>query len=312
MFDFVRTHTKVMQFLLFLLVFPSFVLVGINGYNRFREKGDAVAKVDGHEILQGDWDAAHRQEVERIRAQAPNVDPKLRDSPQVKYATLERLVRDRVIAAAADKSKLTASDSALTRELGQVLAPLKDKNGVVDMARYRQFLGQRGMSPEGYEESVRSELTARQVLQGVMATSLVTPAQASTALNAYFEKREIQVARFEAQDYVGRVNVTDADVEAYYKGHPQEFQAPEQANIEYLVLDLDAVKKGITVSDADLKTYYEQNIAKYAQPEQRRASHILLSVAKNASPADKEKAKTRITELLAQARKNPDSFAALA
>jgi peptidyl-prolyl cis-trans isomerase D len=312
MFDFVRTHTKVMQFLLFLLVFPSFVLVGINGYNRFREKGDAVAKVDGHEILQGDWDAAHRQEVERIRAQAPNVDPKVLDSPQVKYATLERLVRDRVIAAAADKSKLTASDSALARELGQVLAPLKDANGAVDMAKYRQFLGQRGMSPEGYEESVRADLTARQVLQGVMATSLVTPAQASPALNAYFEKREIQVARFEAQDYVARVNVTDADVEAYYKGHPQEFQAPEQANIEYLVLDLDAVKKGITVSEADLKTYYEQNIAKYAQPEQRRASHILISVPKNASPAEREKAKARITELLAQVRKNPDSFAELA
>src|SRR5437763_17044547 len=100
MFEFVRTHNKIMQILLFLLVFPSFVLVGINGYNRFREKGDAVAKVDGHEILQGDWDAAHRAEVERIRAKMPNLDGKVLDSPQVKYATLERLVRDRVIAAA--------------------------------------------------------------------------------------------------------------------------------------------------------------------------------------------------------------------
>src|SRR4051812_2423693 len=115
MFDFVRQHNRIMQVLLFLLVFPSFVLVGINGYNRFREKGDAAAIVDGHEILQGDWDIAHRQEVERIRAQAPNVDPKLLDSAQAKYATLERMVRDQVIAAAADKAKLTASDTALTR-----------------------------------------------------------------------------------------------------------------------------------------------------------------------------------------------------
>src|ERR1700757_1650485 len=102
MFDFVRKHNKIMQVLLFLLVFPSFVLVGIQGYNRFREKGDAVAKVDGHDILQGDWDAAHRQEVERLRSQSPNIDAKLLDSPRFKYATLERLVRDRVVAAAAD------------------------------------------------------------------------------------------------------------------------------------------------------------------------------------------------------------------
>src|ERR1700757_1754587 len=121
MFDFVRKHNKIMQVLLFLLIFPSFVLVGINGYNRFREKGDAVAKVDGHDILQGDWDAEHRKEVERIRTQMPNVAPKLLDSPQVKYGTLERLVRERVVAAAAEKARLTASDTALARELQQVL-----------------------------------------------------------------------------------------------------------------------------------------------------------------------------------------------
>ena len=88
MFDFVRKHTKIMQIILFLLIFPSFVLVGINGYNRFSEKGDAVAKVDGHDIRQGDWDAAHKQQVERIRQQMPNIDSKLLESPAARYGTL--------------------------------------------------------------------------------------------------------------------------------------------------------------------------------------------------------------------------------
>jgi peptidyl-prolyl cis-trans isomerase D len=312
MFEFVRTHNKIMQVLLFLLVFPSFVLVGINGYNRFREKGDAVAKVDGHDILQGDWDAAHRQEVESVRSRNPNVDPKLLDSPQFKYAVLDRIVRDRVIAAAAEKSKLTASDTALARELNQQLAPLKGPDGRIDMDKYRQLVGARGMSPQMYEESVRSELTARQVVQGVLATSFATPAQASPSLNAFFEKREVQVARFDAKDYAVKVSPSDADLDAYYKAHPSEFQAPEQATIEYLVLDLDAVKKGITVNESDLKTYYEQNVAKYAQPEQRRASHILVAVAKNAPQAEKDKAKARAQELLAQVKKHPETFAEVA
>ena len=312
MFDFVRKHTRIMQFVLFLLIVPSFVLVGINGYERFREQGEPVAKVDGQEIFQGEWDAAHRQEVERLREQMPNLDPKLLDSPQAKYATLERMVRDRVIAAAAQKQRLTASDSALARELNQLLAPLKGPDGKIDMARYRQVVGARGMSPEGYEESVRAELTARQVIQGVMATSFATPAQAAPSLNAYFERREVQVARFDARDYAARVNPTDADLEAYYKANPQEFQAPEQATVEYLVLDIESVKKDITVSEADLKTYYEQNIAKYGQPEQRRASHILVAVPQGAPAAEKDKARAKAQELAAAAKKNPDSFAELA
>jgi peptidyl-prolyl cis-trans isomerase D len=312
MFDFVRKHNKIMQVLLFLLVFPSFVLVGINGYERMREKGDAVAKVDGHGILQGDWDNAHKQEVERIRTQMPGVDPKLLDSPQLKYATLERLVRDRVVAAAAEKARITASDSAVARELQQVLAPLKGPDGKIDMAKYRQVVGARGMSPEMYEESLRADLTARQVMLGVISTTFATNAQAAPTLNSFFDRREIQVARFDAAAYAGRVNPNDADIEAYYKAHPGEFVAPERATVEYLVLDIESVKKGIAVNEGDLKTYYEQNISKYGQPEQRRASHILVAVAANAPAADKQKAKAKAQELLAQARKNPEGFAELA
>src|SRR5512133_3689526 len=117
MFDFVRKHTRIMQLLLFLLIFPSFVLFGLEGYNRFKERGEAVAKVDGREILQGEWDAAHKQEVERLRQQIPGLDAKLLDSPAARYATLERMVRDRVLAAAAAKSKLVTSDQRLAQEL---------------------------------------------------------------------------------------------------------------------------------------------------------------------------------------------------
>ena len=35
MFDFFRRHTRVLQFALVLLIFPSFVFFGIQGYSRF-------------------------------------------------------------------------------------------------------------------------------------------------------------------------------------------------------------------------------------------------------------------------------------
>src|SRR5512133_1640961 len=117
MFDFVRKHTKIMMGLMFLLIIPSFVLFGIDGYNRMREKGEAAARVGGQDISQGEWDAAHKAQAERMRAQAPDLDAKLLDSPQARYATLEGLVRDRVLAQAADKFKLTTSDARLARDL---------------------------------------------------------------------------------------------------------------------------------------------------------------------------------------------------
>ena len=60
MFEFVRQHTRIMQFLLFLLIFPSFVLFGIDGYNSMREKGAVVATVSGQDITESELENAHR------------------------------------------------------------------------------------------------------------------------------------------------------------------------------------------------------------------------------------------------------------
>lgn len=311
MFDFVRKHTKIMQLILFLLIVPSFVLVGINGYNSMQEKGAAVAKVAGREILQAEWDAAHKQEVDRLRQQMPTLDSKLLESPAARYATLERLVRDRVLAAAADDMHLHISDQRLRQLLAadKSLDPFYDANGKLDAQR---FMSATGQTPEQFRAGLVAELSSRQVMAGVGGTSFATPSQALMALNAYFEKREVQIARFATADYASRVNPTDADLEAFYKANGAMFQAPEQASIEYLVLDLDTVMKSVSINEQDLKTYYEQNVSRLSGAEERRASHILIAAPKGAPAAEREKAKAKAEELLAAVKKAPDSFAEVA
>ena len=314
MFDFVRKHTKIMQFLLFLLIFPSFVLFGLEGYNRSQNKGAAVARVDGVDITQAEWDFAHKNEVDRVRESMPTLDVKLLDSPEARYATLERLVRDRVLAAAATKLKLVTSDSKLARDLQQnaTIASLRKPDGTLDMERYRQLVASQGMTPEMFEAQVRADLSSRQVLAGVMGSGFTPAVEANVALNAFLQKREVQVARFSPSDFTAKVTLTDAEIEAFYKQNEALFQAPEQASIEYVVLDLETVKKSLVVNEADLKTYYEQNATRLSGQEERRASHILISAPKTASAEDRKRARSKADELLAAARKAPDSFADLA
>jgi peptidyl-prolyl cis-trans isomerase D len=314
MFDFVRKHNRVMQFLLFLLIVPSFVLFGLEGYNRYREKGEAAAKVDGHEISQQEWDNAFKTEIDRIRQQMPTLDIKLLDTPEAKYSTLERLVRDRVVAASAFHDHLVTSDQRLARELGrnEVIASLRGPDGKLDMAKYRQLVSSQGMTPEMFENQMRLQLSDRQVMAGIEGSPVPAAAPTSVALDAFYGKREVQVARFAPADFAGKVSPTDAEIEAFYKANPQLFQAPESATVEYVVLDLDSVKKGIAVNEQDLKTYYDQNAARLAGQEERRASHILVAAGKTASADDKAKAKAKAEELAAQVKKNPASFAEVA
>ena len=314
MFDFVRKHTRVMQFLLFLLIFPSFVLFGLEGYNRFREGGATVATVDGHSITQAEWDAAHRSQVERMRSSMPNVDVKLFDTPEAKYSTLERLVRDRLLQVAASQLRLGASDARLAAELQQnpTIAALRRADGTLDIERYRQLLATQGMSPESFEAQVRGDLASRQVMSGVGVTSFSSAAVADVTLNAFYEQRQVQVARFAPTDFVGQINPTEAELETYYKANADKFQSVERADIEYVVLNLAAVQKDIVVPEAELKTYYEQNSARLEGLEERRASHILINADKGASAAERDAARAKAQALLAEVQKSPSQFAELA
>jgi len=314
MFDFVRNNTKIMMGILFLLIIPSFVLFGLEGYSRFNDKATVVAKVNGNKISQTEWDAAHKREVDRIRASMPNLDVKLFDTAEAKYATLERLVRDQVIAAAAQKLQLVASDTRLARELQQspAIAALRTADGKLDMERYKQLAASQGMTPEMFEMQVRADLSNRQVIQGVQASAYATSAQTQTAMNAFMQRREVQILNFPAADFLSKITVSDADLQAYYDKNKDKYQSSESADIEYIVLDIESLRQSITLNEQDLKSYYEQNLQRLSSKEERRASHILITAAKDAPEAEKKTARAKAEDLLKLVKAKPASFAEVA
>ena len=130
--------------------------------------------------------------------------------------------------------------------------------------------------------------------------------------DALFDTRDIQWQQFDPKTYAAAIQPTDAEIEAYYKAHAAAFVAPEQARIEYLVLDAAALQGQVKADPTVVAEYYKQNAKAYTTPEERRASHILINVAPNATPADVDKAKAQAESVLAEVRKNPAAFADVA
>ncbi|TXG95557.1 MAG: peptidyl-prolyl cis-trans isomerase [Nevskiaceae bacterium] len=313
MFDFVRQHNRLFQFILLILILPSFAFVGMQGYTSMMGGANAgVASVDGRKITQAEWDAAHREQTERIRRQNPNVDAKLLDTPQVRQQALEGLLTERTLQAAAAHQHFTVGDDrlAVLFKNDPEFAFLRNPDGTVNKA----VLAAQGMSSAMFVERLRQDLSVRQVTQGVESSALAGAASVKLAFDSLLQQREVQLQRFDAKDFAAKINPSDAELDAFYKepANAAKFQLPESAQIQYVVLDLEALKKDVSFTEEDLRKYYDENASRYSVPEERRASHILIKVERNA-PADvRAKAKTKAEELLAQVRKNPASFAELA
>lgn len=188
-------------------------------------------------MLQSEWDAAHRNEVERVRASNPQVDVKQLDTPEARYAVLERLVQQKVFALAAEKSRLMTLDGKLARALQEdpMIASLRTSDGKLDVERYRQLVGAQGMTPEMFESRVRNDLSSRQVLAGLNGSGLAMSSMADAWVQTFLAQRDASLLRFRSDDYVARVKPTDAELLAYYQANVSAFQVPEQMDVEYVL-----------------------------------------------------------------------------
>jgi peptidyl-prolyl cis-trans isomerase D len=310
MFDFVRSHNRVLQVVLGIVIIPTFGFVGLQSYLQSNEAAVPVASVDGRDISHADWDAKRRQDIEQIRARNPQIDLKLLDTPEAQRRSLDSIVRDRVLQAAVAHENLSVSDERIAHEYQT--NPEFEQLRAMPKATRDAVLAQQGLNGNLLFENIGRSLARAQAQQGVAVSGFLSASSLKASTDAWFDQRDIQWQRFDTKDYAAAIQPTDAQVEAYYKAHTADFIAPEQARIEYLVMDPAALQSQVKADPTLVQGYYEANKSRFTTPDERSASYILAKLAPNASPADVAKAKALAETELAEVRKNPAAFQEIA
>ena len=114
MFDSIRSHRRWLMFFMLVLIFPSFVFFGIQGYNSFMETEGALATVSGKPITQRDFDNAQRDRVERLRQQlGAEFDPRVLDTPEGRKSILDGLIIDRALTQEVERGNLIVTNDRL-------------------------------------------------------------------------------------------------------------------------------------------------------------------------------------------------------
>src|SRR5512144_1843455 len=273
MFDSVRTHRRWMMLFMLVLIFPSFVFFGIQGYNRFMDGESALAKVDGSPVTQQEFDQAQRDRIERLRQQfGQEFDPKLLETQEARASILDGLVLSRALANEANKSGIVVPTERLREIIASI--PAFQDDGKFNYERYKAYVASQGLTEPMFEQRVREDLRKQLLVQAVVESATVPKVVAERLDTMLREQREVRELRFTAEQYLSKVSVTDAQVKDYYDKNRLLFETPESAKVEYLVLSPDTLATSGSVAEAEVKAYYEQNKARYGTEEQRRASHI--------------------------------------
>lgn len=311
MFDSIRKHQRILQFVLLVLIFPAFAFFGIQGYDSFFSADGTVAKVDGEKISRQEFEAAQQRQMAQLREMLGNqVDPALLDSAETRNQILDSLISQRALVAEARSHRIGATDDQV-RQMVRSIPGLTLPDGSFDRDRYRQSLAAQGQSEAAFEAQVRRDLAMQAMPEAVTQSIVIPEALVDRLISIGEQTREVRELAFRPADFAAKITPADADLSKFYDSNAALFETPESARVEYVMLSAETLSQQIKVSTEDAQHYYEQNKARYTTREQRRASHILINAPASASQADKQAARAKAEALLKQLREGGD-FAALA
>lgn len=263
------------------LISLTFALWGIQSYVTAGARV-VVAEVDGVEIELREF----QDKLQRLRRQARSLLGESFDSVDwtsdvVKERALNELINARLVEQLTNDSRIRISDAQVAQQI-QKIPSFQGENGF-SRQLYEQRVPLYGFSELGFEQELRRDLESSQLRAGLAASEFVTIEEAQNIEMLRKQKRDIGYAILPASVFESEVLLSDADAEAYFDRHREDYRTEEKAVLEYLEISSSALTSEVIVDDIVLRADYEANEATYTFSEERNVNHILVQVAEHAA-----------------------------
>lgn len=232
-----------------------------------------VATVNGQDITEREFLRTVQMESQQRLMQMENPDQSLLDEDQIRRDVLDALIREAVLTQDAQSQGLELTDADIDSLITQM--PQFQVDGQFNRDRFVATVRNLGMGVAEFRESMRKNYVVNQIRAAIAQTGVVAPENAAHLLAIQNQTRDFRVLTLDGSSVQNQVDVTEADVQAYYDENRNQFRQPEQVDAAYITLSQGALAESIEVAEDELRTYYEERAEEYAR-EERRASHILV------------------------------------
>jgi peptidyl-prolyl cis-trans isomerase D len=306
-----RRYRRLLQIGL-LLVIAAFVItsVVVSGSGTFRDgvAADSVATVNGESIPTERYQRRYQAYLDAYtQVYRDRFTPELAERMGLPQQVVNDLVQEALVVQRARAEGLEVTDVELNAQIHAI--PAFQEDGRFTIKRYQDFLKRRGIGAGTFEADVRRELTRMKAETTIRGGVKLADAEIEDTWRLRNEGVRASWALVEVAPLMAGVQVTDADLEAYLKGHESEYRQPERRKVTYVLAPIrDHVKP---VADTEIEKYYTEHSAEFERPAQARAAHVLVRIAETGGSEAEDKARAKVADVIRRARAGED-FAKLA
>ena len=263
--------------IILVLIILSFVFAGVSSYLVGGGSNEA-AKVGNTTIERNAFEQAYQNERNRMQSQMGDYFSTLMGDEQYvqtfRKSVLDRMINDVLLEQYAQSLGLRVSDEQVSKLI--LTMPQFQTNGQFDQDIYAATLRRAGFSADSFAEYLRKDLLRNQVVSAVQNSEFTLDDEVAQQSQLLTQTRDIQTITLNVGDFSKKAQVTDEELQTYYKAHSESYERPEQMKVAYVDLSAEQLKASIKVTDEDAQAYYQDHLDKYSTKGQRKVRHILI------------------------------------
>jgi peptidyl-prolyl cis-trans isomerase D len=309
MLDRMRRHKNWLKWSLFLVVvafialyFPDFIGTGATG-----SLNAEVARVGDERITASAFQRVYQRQMQAYsQAYGGSVNAQLLKQLGIDQQILRQLIDERAAIAEARRLGLTVSDAEVAQRI-LAMPGLQENGTFVGQDAYRRALAAQGMTEGEFERNLREALLVDKLRSALTEWVTVSDRDVDAEFRRRNEKVKAELVVFSADKFRDQVQLSDADLTAYFEANKDDYRIGERRKIRYVLVDVEQLRARAAVLPTEVEKYYRDNEPQWATPAQVRASHILLET----EGKDEAAVRARAEALLKQIKAGAD-FAALA
>ena len=293
----------ILVIIILAFIATSVIYFGSSALSGMSSKAGVITTVNGEEIPPERFRRAQSslyQSYEQMTKQ--KLTPEMAERLGVVQQVINEVVSDAVIVQAAAREGVQVTDE----ELRALIRDMKEfqEDGRFSRDRYLRILKQARLEAGEFESELRRQYVRRKIEHLVKDGVKVSDAELRDAWMLGHEQVRGLYASLDAQPLMAGVQVSDADIDAYLKGHQPQFTRPERRRLQYVLVTPGDLAQPVT--DQDVEAYYKEHRTEFERPPRVHVAHVLVRVPPVGGSEAENGAKAKIAAVIKRAQAGED------
>jgi peptidyl-prolyl cis-trans isomerase D len=260
------------------------------------DKGNRLATVGRDRVSSDEYTQALRTRLEALKKQLNELNSSIIQQFNIPQQVLQQMVDQSLLLQIAGDMGLKVTDEELRDKIVNYPV-FQREGKFIGLDEYRRILQWNRIPLGEFEASLKKEILMTKTIQVLTAGIPITDEELWENYKKDKETAKIEYLVLEKDKIEVTEQPDPVKVQGYFEKNKDKYKIPEKRSALYVFFKTEDLKKEVQLTDADIDKYYKDNISQFKEPEKVKISRIQIPFTEKDKPVIQSEAQNVLNRI---------------